>query len=135
VDDRGALLIRPVIEAQTLRDAAGSQGVQRLTLKPGQKPLRITSGRSLELRLNATMPHAGATVALHVLASGTLEERTTIIFDGSERKLIVATAHSSVGRTGARSPYKASLKNIASPGEPLVIAVYVDHSIVEARIA
>ena len=75
-----------------------------------------------------------ATVALHVLASGTLEERTTIIFDGSERKLIVATAHSSVGRTGARSPYKASLKNIASPGEPLVIAVYVDHSIVEARI-
>lgn len=134
VDDSGVLRIRPVVEAQTLRDTASSQGVQQLSLEPGDKPLRITSGRSLELRVNATMPSAEATVMIHVLATDALEERTTIIFDGSEQKLIVATAHSSVGSTGATSPYKASLKNIASAGEPLEIAVYVDHSIVEVFV-
>jgi hypothetical protein len=136
VDDSGVLLIRPVIEAQTLRDTSSSSGVLRLNLKPGAQPLRLTSGRSLELRINATMPRAGATVAIHVLASDSdvLEERTTISFDGNEQKLVVATAHSSVGSTGASSPYKASLKNIASAGEPLEIAVYIDHSIVEVFV-
>ena len=127
VDDSGTLLIRPVIEAQTLRDAADEpQGVQRLDLNPGDAPVQIASGRSLELRVNATMPRAGATVAIHVLASGGLEERTTITLDGSGQKLLVATAHSSVGSTGARSPYKASLKNVASAGEPLDVAVCVE---------
>ena len=92
VDDSGALRIRPVIEAQTLRDTSSSSGVLRLNLKPGAQPLRLTSGRSLELRINATMPRAGATVAIHVLASDSdvLEERTTISFDGNEQKLVVA---------------------------------------------
>ena len=136
VDDSGVLLIRPVIEAHTLRDTSSSSGVLTLNLKPGAQPLRLTSGRSLELRVNATMPRAGATVAIHVLASDSdlLEERTTIIFDGTEQKLIVATEHSSVGSTGATSPYKASLKGIASAGEPLEVAVYIDHSIIEVFV-
>ena len=47
-------------------------------------------------------------------------------------QLIVVTAHSSIGSTGATiSPYMASLKGIASAGEPLEVAIYVDHSIVE----
>ena len=126
----GQLVIKPVAETVLLRGSSGATPTQVFHLKAGVVSQKVTTGRALELRLNVSMPAAGSAVAMDVLASLSTPERTTILINGTTRKLSVVTAHSSLGPTGGRAPYMTPPLEFAE----IELAVWVDHSAIEVFV-
>jgi sucrose-6-phosphate hydrolase SacC (GH32 family) len=77
LDAEGQLIIKPVREAVTLRAADGATAVASLHLSASGAATVVTKGRALELWLNATMPAAGSSIAMDVLASPSSRCETT----------------------------------------------------------
>jgi sucrose-6-phosphate hydrolase SacC (GH32 family) len=140
-DAAGKLLIKPVQETVTLRTARGATVAKRLRLDAGGAATYLTKGRALELQLNTSMPAVGSCVAMDVLASPSTSERTTILLDGTSKKLSIITVNSSLGPVGGRTPYRSPpllfLSRLSSGVrgcDDIFIHVFVDHSCIEVFI-
>lgn len=145
-DAAGQLVIKPVRETVTLRAARGATVATSMRLSAGKPSTRVTKGRALELQLNtSSMPTAGSSIAMDVLASPSTDERTTILLDGTSKKLSIITANSSLGPVGGRTPYhsppllSSSLSSHDTAEgvrgyDEIHIRVFVDHSCIEVFI-
>lgn len=145
-DPAGKLLIKPVREAVTLRTARGATVAKSMRLAAGGSSTRVTKGRALELQLNTSMPAVGSCVAMDVLASPSTSERTTILLDGTSKKLSILTANSSIGPVGGRTPYHSppllsspllshgTASGVRAGYDEIYIQVFVDHSCIEVFV-
>jgi len=124
--DDGTLGMRPVDELAALRGRERTW--QDLTVAADSElPLDGLDSELLELEVKLR-PGDAAQVGLKVCASADGAEQTLLFYDAAERKLVIDTTKASqgFGRKGVEGgPFELA------EGEPLVLRVFVDRSIVE----
>jgi beta-fructofuranosidase len=122
----GKLRMRPVKELRNLRLNAKTIGEFEVT--PGKEVMLDSLGTALmELELTVALRNAQQ-VELEVCVSEESKERTSVIYDDLSKKLKINTQHSSLGygrKTTESAPFNLR------KGEPLVLRVFIDKSIVE----
>jgi len=126
VDKDGTLKMQPVKELQDLRQ--NERVRNNLTIQSGLEIDLSDFGKEL-LELEITFQPGSATqVGVMVDCSTDGREQTLIYYDASEKKLKVDATHSSID-LGRRNIESAPFE--LKKGEPLVLRVFVDKSIVE----
>ena len=125
-DDK-SLRMRPAEELKTLRYNA--RKLSGLTVEAdSERKLPEIAGNCLELSIEM-VPNGAAQYGVKVCCSPQGEEQTLIYYDAAEKKLKIDTRKSSLGE-GPKSVEAGPLE--LKEGEPLVLRVYVDKSVVEA---
>jgi len=121
----GTLRMRPVEELAMLR--CREQTWSDVTLADGEtKPLDAVVGDSCELELTID-PATARQCGVKVRASPGGEEETLLYYDAAAKKLVFDSTRSGVD--GRRVVEQAPLE--LNDGEPLVLRVFVDKSVVE----
>ena len=124
-DDK-TLRMRPAEELKTLRYNA--RKLTGLTVEAdSERKLPEIAGNCLELSIEM-VPNGAAQYGVKVCCSPQGEEQTLIYYDAAEKKLKIDTRKSSLGE-GPKSVEAGPLE--PREGEPLVLRVYVDKSVVE----
>jgi beta-fructofuranosidase len=122
----GKLRMRPVRELQNLR--LNEKIVREFEVAPGNDMVLDSIGASLmELEVTVSLRNAEQ-IKMEVCVSEDGRERTSIIYDNAGKKLIIDTNHSSLGygrKTMESAPFELR------KGEPLVLRIFIDKSIVE----
>jgi beta-fructofuranosidase len=123
----GRMNIRPVAELERLR--YNEQTLRNISVDAGQETvLKNISGNTIELRLEIE-PGSAKRFGVKVCRSPGAEEQTPVFYDATEQALKIDTTHASL---------KPNVNKVeAGPlalqaGEPLVLRVFVDRSVVEA---
>lgn len=102
--------------------------VENLMVRSGAEiPLEDVHGRDIELRIEMDSGTA-ARFGVAVCCSPDSQERTAILYDALDHQLKIDTTASSLGE-GPKSVEGGPFK--LGPGEPLVLRVFVDQSVVE----
>ena len=131
----GQLLMDPVAEVATLRVPGSKRILGPWSLSPTAPAIPVIRGRGVELNITAYAPPPGAAFVVNVLCSTPSPSRgecTSIVVNGTSRKVVVELSRSTIGSVGSRAPVMAPIPVITGP---LKISVFVDHSIVEVFVS
>ncbi|MBN1934052.1 MAG: glycoside hydrolase family 32 protein [Anaerolineae bacterium] len=123
----GTLNMSPAPEVQTLRGKGRRWEGVRVTPERSNW-LDGLQGDALEIRAEFAPPLRGE-FGLAVRCSPDGLERTTISYNAQTQQLAVNLAHSSLDDQVGRGHYSGELR--LSPGEPLVLDVFLDRSVIE----
>lgn len=121
----GTLRMRPVKELEMLRSNARSWN--GIALKDSSKILDGVPGDSCELELKIDPKSTAKQFGIKVRASEGGEEQTLLYFDAAKKKLVFDSTKSGIG--GRKKVEEAPFE--LKTGEPLVLRVFVDRSVVE----
>ncbi|MDP6523073.1 MAG: GH32 C-terminal domain-containing protein [Kiritimatiellia bacterium] len=121
----GTVRMRPVKELEMLR--SNPKSWDDIVLKDGSKILDGVPGDSCELELTIDPKVTAKQFGVKVRASAGGEEETLLYFDAENKKLVFDSTKS--GIAGRKKVEQAPFE--LKPGEPLVLRVFVDKSVVE----
>ena len=131
----GHLLMDPVAEVATLRVPGSKRSLGPWPLSPTDPAIAVMRGRGVELNITAHAPTPGTSLVVNVLCSSPPPhpgECTSIVVNGTSRKVVVDLSRSTIGSVGSRAPVMAPIPD--APG-PLKMSVFVDYSIVEVFVS
>ena len=121
----GRLHMSPIPELKELR--RGDVALGHRTIEPGQPPLRLGAGRSVDIELTVSCPTGGGRLLLDVLRDPEARERTRVVVDWSSRQLHLDRRHSSLDPTDT-TDLSAPLTFDA---DSIQLRILVDHSTIE----